>query len=102
MSRKKPIEDLKESNTVVVRIYKETHARLKAIKGDQTFVEFLNDAVDTIEMLATRSPIYIVGDKVFEKLPEARGEAIQDAARLNKHDWDLPYIAVILGQDIGN
>lgn len=102
MRRKKLPEEPKEINTIVVRIHKETHARMKAIKGKQHFTDFLSAAIDTIEMLATHTPVYLVGDRVFEDLPTARGEAIQEAARGNKSSWDLPYIAVVLGQDAGN
>lgn len=93
--------EAKADNTVVVRIYKPTHKRLKALKGSKTFIEFLDDAIDTIEMLATKEPVYVVGNKIFEKLPEARGEAIQIAAQGHATNWELPYIAVILGQDTG-
>ena len=95
------MSDVNTEKSIVVRIAKKDHKRAKAIKGKQTFVEFFSSSLDTIECLADREPLYIVGDKVFQSLPLARGEAIKRAAEANLTDWELPYIAVILGQDTG-
>ena len=95
-------ETKSEKNTQVVRISKQAYAKIKKIKGKTTFVDFIDSSVDTLESLAQQDPIYIVGEQVYANLKEARGQAIQDAARANLSDWELPLIAVILGKDNGN
>lgn len=76
-------------------------ARLKEDNSKETFISLLNKMVDSFELLAENRPVYKVGNSFYERLSEARGEAIIQAARENLTEITWPEVAIIIGKDDG-
>ncbi len=88
-------------NTKVIRIRLDTYKKIKKLQHDESLVNFITNAVETVEMLTKHEPIYVVGNINYTDIREARGQAILESAKAGKAELSLPYIAVILGQDNG-
>lgn len=97
--KRQNVADKKVTN--VVRISTQAYDRIKLMRGKETLINFIDNAVDTLELLTSHNPIYIVGAETYTDIKEARGKAIMEAAKARKAELELPYIAVILGQDTG-
>lgn len=87
---------------VVIRISDENHKRLKSIYGEleMTTNQVVERMLDTAELVRDGDMVYLVDDKCFQDISEARGESIMIAVK-NKDVPSWPKVAVIVGSDNG-
>lgn len=88
----------KKSDDKVIRVHKTTYAMIRELKGSLTYDEFINSAVAFSDAAATSEQFYVVGDKAFRDLLDARGEALLQAVQ-QKRQPIMPTICVAVGRD---
>ena len=95
--------------TRIMRISAENYARITELRTGYgrrhkikrvTYDMILDELVRVAEALASGEEIYLVGDRAYEDLPEARGEALMKAVR-ERRPPNLPIVCVKLGEDQG-
>lgn len=92
----------------VIRISAENHDRLREImvnlratQGKKlTKNQLVEMMLDSLHQIQNSEMIYIVGDKVYREISDARGQAIMDAVK-SKEVPSWPEIAIIIGSDDG-
>jgi hypothetical protein len=89
----------------VIRISKSNHKRLKELlstgEGRFTINDLMQKLLDTMESVQDGQLIYLVNDRTFDDLAEARGEAIMRAVK-SKEIPSWPKVAVVIGEDTGS
>lgn len=84
----------------VIRVKQDTYALINKLRGKMTFDAFILNAVTCTEALATKEQVYIVGERAFKDLLDARGEALLTAARA-KTAPVMPTVCIPMGVDNG-
>lgn len=84
----------------VIRVKSDTYVLINKLRGNMTFDAFILNAVTCTEAMATKEQIYIVGERAFKDLLDARGQAIVNAVRTNSTPV-FPTICIPMGQDNG-
>lgn len=93
---------------VVMRISDANHKRLKQLmtavvesgKKKPAINQLLEEMLDSMETLTNGEVLYLVEDKIFNDLTEARGECILNAVK-KKEIPEWPKIVVVIGHDGG-
>ena len=101
-SKDKHIDDV----TQVIRISVEAYKKLKEISKTESkekgknvpMIDIFDRMIETVEMLASGTPVYLAEDKVFFTLPEARGFSILQSV-VSRKPVQNAKIAVIIGED---
>lgn len=78
---------------------KERFARKHKLKK-ATYDEFMVELLKVARMLLDGTELYVVENRVFEDIAEARGEAILSAVRKGEPPV-MPLICIVVGRDQG-
>lgn len=97
---------MSKKKDVVIRISEENHIRLKRLmetrtnsKGKKpTTNQLLDSMLLSLENVENGKMVYLVDDKCFYEVSDARGEAIVRSVK-NKKPVTMPMVAVIVGKD---
>lgn len=84
----------------VIRVHKKTYDMIRELKGKMTFDDFILNAITFTEGIAKKEHIYVVGDKAFSDLIDARGESILRAVKQSQPP-KFPTICIPIGEDNG-
>ena len=83
----------------VIRINNETYQRLKSIKKEHmSFNDIINASLDVSMNALDSKPLFLVGEKLYNDILDARGEAISIAAQ-TKSKMIKPKILIEIGED---
>lgn len=85
----------------IMRVETGVYNRIKDLKEKSTFSDYLTMMLDLTEAYLNNPEYYLVEDRTYTDLAEARGQSLLKAVKANKPP-ELPKILLLVGEDTGN